>query len=74
MSTPEDNHVLAQLRAIRATVEKTHDDIGELRGRIGHIEEQSASMFGMYSTLSTRLDRFGERLDRIERRLELVDH
>ena len=44
--------------------------MAEFRERLGHIEGQIAGIYGMYATLSSRMDR---RLERIERRLDLVD-
>lgn len=64
MST--DNLVLEHLRAIRATLDRHTDDLLEIKGRLGLLEQQ-------YANVSTRVDRIDARLDRIEKRLELVD-
>ncbi|MCH9829032.1 MAG: hypothetical protein K0U79_14950 [Gammaproteobacteria bacterium] len=60
------NLVLEHLRYIRSVVDRTDATVSELRVRVGHLEEQYASM-------SRRIDRIDERVDRIERRLDLVD-
>jgi predicted nucleic acid-binding Zn-ribbon protein len=61
-----DNLVLEHLRAIRATLDRHTDDLLEIKGRLGLLEQQ-------YANVSTRVDRIDARLDRIEKRLELVD-
>ena len=61
-----DNLVLEHLRAIRGTVERLADDMQEVKGRLGILEQQ-------YASISTRLDRIDERVNRIEKRLDLVE-
>lgn len=61
-----DNLVPEYLRAIRGTVEPLADDMQEVKGRLGILEQQ-------YASISTRLDRFDERVNRIEKRLDLVE-
>lgn len=61
-----DNLVLEHLRAIRGTVERLADDMLEVKGRLGILEQQ-------YASISTRLDRIDERVNRIEKRLDLVE-
>ncbi len=64
MST--DSLVLEHLRAIRATRGRHTDNLLEIKGRLGLLEQQ-------YASISTRVDRIDTRLDRVERRLGLVD-
>lgn len=64
MST--DNIVLEHLRAIRATLDRHSDDLHEIKGRLGTLEQQ-------YASISNRVDRIDERLYRVEKRLDLVD-
>jgi len=61
-----DNLVLEHLRAIRATLDRHTDDLLEIKGRLGLIE-------GQYASISRRVDRIDERLDRVERRLGLIE-
>lgn len=61
-----DNLAPEYLRAISGTVERLADDMQEVKGRIGILEQQ-------YASISTRLDRFDERVNRIEKRLDLVE-
>jgi archaellum component FlaC len=64
MST--DNIVLEHLRSIRGTVERTSDDIQDVKVRLGNLENQ-------YASISNRLDRLDARVLRIEKRLDLVE-
>ena len=61
-----DNLVLEHLRAIRGTVERMAEDMIEVKQRLGILEHQHASV-------STRLDRVDERVQRSEKRLDLID-
>ena len=61
-----DNVVLEHLRHIRAAVDGLRDDMREVKGRLGILESQ-------YASLSNRLDRMDGRVERIERRLSLAD-
>jgi tetrahydromethanopterin S-methyltransferase subunit G len=49
------------------------DDIRTLTRRVGQMERQVADVYGMLADHSIRMDRVAERLDRIERRLGLVE-
>lgn len=64
MSEGPDNLVLIYLRRIDEKVDRIADDIRELKTRVGILEQQ-------YASLSSRMDRFEARLERIERRLDL---
>ena len=61
-----DNIVLEHLRAIRETLDRHTEDLLEIKGRLGILEQQ-------YASLSNRLDRLDERVARIEKRLDLQD-
>ena len=65
MST--ENVVLEHLLAIRSAQDRHSDDLREIKGRLGILEQQ-------YANLSIRVDRIDDRMARIEkRRLELVE-
>lgn len=64
MST--ENVVLEHLRAIRSGQDRHSDDLREIKGRLGILEQQ-------YANLSIRVDRIDDRMARIEKRLELVE-
>ncbi|HEY2538232.1 MAG TPA: hypothetical protein VGI28_01840 [Stellaceae bacterium] len=65
------NRIDSQLAELRR-------DVREQGQRITRLEQQmaqmSASEQGHYAVIMERLDHLGERIDRIERRLDLVDH
>lgn len=61
-----DNIVLEHLRAIRGVLDRHSDDLREIKGRLGILEAQ-------YASLSNRIDRIDDRLARVEKRLELLD-
>ncbi|MEM7427817.1 MAG: hypothetical protein AAF441_17115 [Pseudomonadota bacterium] len=61
-----DNLILEHLRAIRATQDSHGDDLREIKGRLGVLEQQ-------YAIMSNRLDRVDGRINRIEKRLDLQD-
>jgi len=64
--TETESLVLESLRPIRAAVDSMREDIREIKGRLGILENQ-------YASLSSRLDRLDARVERIEGRLELAD-
>ena len=66
MSPATENLVLEHLRAIRSSVDRLSDDMQEVKGRLGMLETQ-------YASISNRLDRMDDRLLRVEKRLGLVD-
>ena len=53
------------LKAIQATLVRHGDDLREIKERLGILEMQ-------YASLSRRIDKIEERMERIERRLDLV--
>jgi archaellum component FlaC len=61
-----DNIVLAILRKIDLRTERMAEDIHDLKTRVMSIEEGLAGV-------NRRLDRLEDRVDRIEKRLELSD-
>jgi predicted nucleic acid-binding Zn-ribbon protein len=61
-----DNIVLEHLRSIRSTVERLADDMQEVKGRLGMLEQQ-------YASISNRVDRIDERMRRVEKRLDLTE-
>jgi hypothetical protein len=67
------NLILEHLRLIRAKQDDMAADLVELKQRMGLLEGQSAHLFGQYAIFSNRVDRIDARLERIERRLDLVD-
>jgi predicted nuclease with TOPRIM domain len=61
-----DNLVLEHLRAIRADVADLKDGVTEIKERLGLLEAG-------YASLSRRVDRIGGDVERIKRRLDIVE-
>lgn len=68
-----ENLVLEHLRAIRADIGEMKEELREHRMRLGHLEEQGGSLFGQYASISIRIDRQTELLQRVSKRLDLVE-
>ena len=66
MSDHPDNIVLALLRKLDGKVDRLGSDMGEVKERLGILEQQGAGV-------SRRVDLLDGRLTRIERRLDLVE-
>jgi predicted nuclease with TOPRIM domain len=64
--TEVENLVLDHLRHIRGAVDSVREDIREIKGRLGILENQ-------YAHMSNRIDRLDARVERIEQRLELTE-
>ena len=58
--------LLETLKAIQGTLTRLVDDIHEVKERLGILEMQ-------YASLSNRMDRMDLRIERIERRVGLVE-
>ena len=58
--------IFETLKAIQTTLARHTEDLREIKGRIGILEAQ-------YASLSTRVDRLDERLARVEKRLGLIE-
>ncbi|MBS0531023.1 MAG: hypothetical protein JSS22_16755 [Proteobacteria bacterium] len=64
--TEVENLVLDHLRHIHGAVDSVREDIREVKGRLGILENQ-------YAHMSNRIDRLDARVERIEQRLELTE-
>ena len=73
MTEETENMVLEMLRRIRASQERTELDIADVKSRVSALEQMQGQVLVLLGTMNQRMDRFDERLGRIERRLELVD-
>jgi hypothetical protein len=73
MAEEVSNLVLEQLRHIRYGVDALRETIADHGVRLSSIEEHTGQELVQLAALNKRMDRFDERLSRIERRLELVD-
>ena len=66
MAEKPDNIILVMLRRIDARLERLVDDVQDLKIRMTHVVEGWAGV-------NRRLDRLEVRVDRIEKRLGLID-
>jgi uncharacterized protein Yka (UPF0111/DUF47 family) len=63
--------VLEHLRYIRATVDRTADDIRDIKHRVTQLEIGQATLLGADAAKSDRIDRLEHRIDTLEKRLSL---
>lgn len=68
-----ENLILEHLRAIRAGIDRTETKLSELVLRVAAVESHLGPMLGEIVAVNERLDHQSQRIDRIERRLHLVD-
>jgi archaellum component FlaC len=73
MTEETENMVLELLRRIRASQDRTEADISDFKLRMSAVENHLGQMQIQLAGLNTRMDRFDERLSRVERRLDLAD-
>ena len=73
MSDNLESLVLEQLRHIRRSQDLMREDISDMKLRLSSVEHHVGQIQVQVAGLNSRMDRFDERLGRIERRLELVD-
>lgn len=73
MTEETENPVLEIMRKVRNSQERTEQDIADLKVRMSSVETMLGQQLIQFATLNTRMDRFDERLGRIERRLDLVN-
>ena len=68
-----ENLTLEQLRAIRAENDKTHRMLFDIVQRLGSLEQKNAIVVSDIASLSVRMDHMERDIDRIKRRLDLVE-
>ena len=73
MNAETENLALEHLLAIRAEMATLREDVRDLHQRVSSIEQHLANIRSDVADIHRRLDRHGDRLARIERRLELGD-
>jgi len=79
MTDNTENLVLEQLRLIRADLSAVKDDVREMKNRLATLEIGQGTILQHMGHLASSIaqqqvsfDRFGDRVERIEKRLELV--
>jgi hypothetical protein len=80
MTDHVENLVLEHLRTIRADVRAIKDDVREIKhrltspeGAVAGLKRDQAATYADTADQHARYDRLAERVERIERRLELQD-
>ncbi|RTL68587.1 MAG: hypothetical protein EKK41_15515 [Hyphomicrobiales bacterium] len=73
MTNEMQSLVLEHLRHIRLVVDDTRADVKQLNLRVGLLEHRFAASELVETARTTEIDRIKERLERIERRLQLAD-
>ncbi len=73
MADETNNLVLEHLRHIRARVDGLTDDMRQVILRLGSVERHLGGVHISDVSQNAEIDRIKERLDRVERRLELTD-
>ena len=73
MIEDRENVFLEMLRRIRASQERTELDLADVKSRVSALEQMQGQALVLLGAMSQRMDRFDERLGRIERRLDLVE-
>jgi hypothetical protein len=68
-----ENLTLEQLRAIRGENDKTHRMLFDIVQRLGSLEQKNAIVVSDIASLSVRMDHMERDIDRIKRRLDLVE-
>ncbi len=67
-----ENLILEHLKAIRSDISIIKMQIGELTARVTSLENHVAIIVGDILRMNARFDQLEVRIDRIERRLDLV--
>ena len=74
MASEPESLVLELLRQIRSEMAELRFDVTDMKARVSSIEQFQGNILTMLGGISQRMDRGDEKISRIERRLDLVDH
>jgi predicted nucleic acid-binding Zn-ribbon protein len=72
MSDAPDNLILVYLRRMDEKLDRLVDSVANLGRRVTSLETKVALLHGDFAAQSERIDRIELRLERIERRLDIV--
>ena len=67
-----ENLVLEHLKAIQTTLARHGEQLTMIIDRVGSLERRVADLHSDFVNLSVRVDSIDARLERVERRLELI--
>ena len=73
MADKIDDFTHAWMRRVEAKLDQLLEDNKEFRGRLGRLERGVADVHVQLAEHSVRMDRMNDRLERIERRLDLSE-
>jgi hypothetical protein len=73
MTEETESLALELLRGIRVSLTRIELDVCDLKRRASALEQMQGHALLLLGAMSQRMDRFDERLCRIERRLDLVE-
>jgi hypothetical protein len=72
VSDAPDNLILVYLRRLDGKLDRLVDSVADLGRRVTSMETKVALLHGDFAAQSERIDRIEIRLERIERRLDIV--
>ena len=73
MANESDNVVLEHLRHIRSKVDMTATDVTDIKIQLAAMQQHMAGFHAVIASHSDELNQLRQRVDRIEKRLELTD-
>ena len=73
MAERTDNLILEHMKAIRAILTRVEEDIRDIKLRLASLEQGQADGYNTHARQQMAIDKLGERLARVEKRLELTD-
>ena len=65
--------ILEHLLHIRRAADRIELDLTDVKSRVSSLEQVQGQILALMGTMNQRMDRFDERLGRVERRFDLVD-
>ena len=71
MTDNVENLILEHLKHIRGKIDVISLDVSDLKSRMSSLEEMQGQLLIMMGGFGKRMDRFDDRLSRIEKRLDL---
>ncbi len=74
MTQSESSMMLEILKRLQADMADLKADMGDIRLRMTANEEHLSTLVMSVAGINHRLDRVSDRVERIERRLDLLDH
>jgi hypothetical protein len=72
VSGEPDNLILVYLRRMDEKLDRLVDSVGDIGPRVPSLETKAVLLHGDFAAQSERIDRIELRLERIERRLDIV--